>query len=89
MDDTITLEQNIPTPVWGLRLVAANVGNDTATLYVELPGETAVHHRVVVGDCVPVGGRVARVEAITGGGQDGPPGRAAGRLTLALVQQLP
>ena len=89
MQDTITLEQNIPTPVWGLRLVAANVGNDTATLYVELPGKTAVTHRVVVGDSVPVGNRVARVEAITGGGQDGPPGRAAGRLTLALVQQLP
>ncbi|UUZ43720.1 hypothetical protein LP422_12840 [Janibacter limosus] len=87
MDETITLQQNIPTPAWGLRLVAANVRGGLATLYVEATGESAVKHQVTVGDTVPVGDRQARVEAITGGGHDGPPGRAAGRLTLALVEE--
>lgn len=87
MDDTtLTLQQNIPTPAWGARLVAVNVADEAATVLVELPAQTARPERVRVGDTVMVGDTQVRVDAITGGGHDGPPGRSSGRVTLTPVE---
>lgn len=86
MDDTtLTLQQNIPTPAWGARLVAVDVADGAATVMVELPGQTARPERVHVGDTVSVGETEVRVDAIAGGGHDGPPGRSSGRVTLTRV----
>ena len=88
MDETITLQQNIPTPAWGMRLVAANVDgtHGRAIVIVEPPGALAVPHEVHVGDTVPFGDRRLRVDTITGGAHDGPPGRGTGRVGLTLLE---
>lgn len=85
MDTTITLQQNIPTPAWGMRLIAANVHEGAATVIVEPPGEPMVKHQVGAGDTVPFGDRALHVDEITGGGDAGLPGRASGRVTLSVV----
>lgn len=81
---TITLDQNIPTQVWGAHVVATNVmDGERAQLRVTLPGETVTVHRVVVGDRVEVGGTTVAVVAISGGGHEGPPGRSTGTVTVS------
>jgi len=84
--DELRLVQNIPTPVEGGRLVAINVGGGKAQLMIESSTPPARRIDVTAGDeiVLPVGR--ARVAEITGGGHDGPPGRADGMVVLAVLE---
>ena len=81
---TVTLQQNIPTQLWGAHVVATNVmDGERAQLRVTMPGETVTVHDVVVGAVLEVGGTALTVVEITGGGHDGPPGRSRGTVTVS------
>lgn len=87
---TTTLDQNIPTELWGVHIVATNVvDGETAELRVTPPGEDVSVRPVSAGDTVDLGGITATVEQITGGGHDGPPGRSTGRVTLSRPDDTP
>lgn len=81
--ESVTLDQNIPTRLWGAHVVATNVvDGESADLRITRPGEMVSVHPVRVGDLVDVGDVTATVAGIAGGGHEGPPGRSTGRVVL-------
>lgn len=82
----VTLTQNLPTPVDGYRLVAANIDDDGAAVTVEPPEGAAATLDVVAGQRYTSSGLTFDVLSVTPDDQEGAqPGALAGTVVVLVV----